>query len=196
MLNIKQDIEEQADPYAGLGAADVIDRGILDSNSYVLSGMIDSDSVGAAIRWLIFENNKPNHHMLTMYVNSMGGYLDDAFCLIDMMRYTKHNIRTVGVGNVMSAAFLIFSSGTKGLRFIGKNANTMSHQFSDCVDGKHHDIKSYMKSAEYTNQRMINLLRDNTGLDASTIRRKLLPPSDVWLTPDELIELKVADHVL
>ena len=196
MLNIKQDIEEQSDPYAGLGAADVIDRGILDSNSYVLSGMIDSDSVDAVIRWLIFENNKPSHHTLTLYINSTGGYLDDAFCLIDMMRYTKHNIRTVGVGNVMSAAFLIFSSGTKGLRFIGKNANTMSHQFSDCVDGKHHDIKAYMKSAEYTNQRMIGLLKDNTGLDTTTIKRKLLPPSDVWLTPSELIEYKVADHIL
>lgn len=196
MLNIKQSVEEPIDPYAGLGAADVIDRGILDSNSHVLSGLMDSECIEAAIRWLIYENNKPGQHTLTLYINSMGGYLDDAFGLIDMMRHTKHSIRTVGVGNIMSAAFLVFSSGTKGMRFVGKNANIMSHQYSDCVDGKHHDLKAYMKVAEHTNQRMINLLKDNTGLDAATIKRKLLPPSDVWLTPQELLELGVADHVL
>lgn len=196
MLNIKQSVEEPVDPYAGLGAADVIDRGILDSNSHVLSGLMDSECIEAAIRWLIYENNKLGQHTLTLYINSMGGYLDDAFGLIDMMRHTKHNIRTVGVGNIMSAAFLVFSSGTKGMRFVGKNANIMSHQYSDCVDGKHHDLKAYMKVAEHTNQRMINLLKDNTGLDAATIKRKLLPPSDVWLTPQELLELGVADHVL
>jgi ATP-dependent Clp endopeptidase proteolytic subunit ClpP len=196
MLNVKQNVEEVIDPYAGLGASDVIDRGILDSNSYVLSGVIDSESIDSVVRWLIFENNKPTQHMLTLYVNSTGGYLDDAFCLIDMMRHTKHSIRTVGMGHVMSAAFLIFSSGTRGFRFIGKNANIMSHQFSDAIDGKHHDIKAYMKCAEYTNKRMVDLLKDNTGLDTATIKRKLLPPSDVWLTPEELIELNVADHIL
>lgn len=196
MLNIKNNIEEPADPYAGLGAEDVINRGLLDSNSYVLSGMLDGDSIDCVVRWLIFENNKPGQHTLTLYINSMGGYLDDAFALIDMMRHTKHNIRTVGVGNVMSAAFLVFSSGTKGMRFIGRNANIMSHQFSDCVDGKHHDIKAYMKAAEYTNERMVNLLENNTGLDSVTIKKKLLPPSDVWLTPQELVKLNVADHIL
>lgn len=196
MLNIKNQIEEPVDPYAGLGAADVIDRGLLDSNSYVLSGMIDGETVESAIRWLIYENNKPGARTLTLYINSSGGYLDDAFALIDMMRHTKHQIRVVGMGNVMSAAFLIFSSGTRGMRFMGKHANIMSHQFSDCVDGKHHDIKAYMKSAEYTNVRMVNLLKENTGLDSTTIKRKLLPPTDVWLTPQEAVDLGVADHIL
>jgi hypothetical protein len=43
---------------------------------------------------------------------------------------------------------------------------------------------------------MVQLLKDSTGLDTATIKRKLLPPSDVWLTPQELIDLNVADHIL
>ena len=196
MLNIKQSIEEPYDPYAGLGATDVVDRGLLDSNAFVLCGYIDSESINAALRWLVYENNKPTAHTLTLYINSPGGNLDDAFALIDMMRHTKHNIRTVGIGNVMSAAFLIFAAGTRGFRFIGKNTNIMTHQYTDTVDGKHHDIKAYMKAADFANVRMAEHLKECTGLDITTIKRKLLPPSDVWLTPQELVDFKVADHIL
>jgi ATP-dependent Clp protease protease subunit len=196
MINVKKQIEESIDPYAGLGAHDVVDRCVLDANSFVLTGTITDETIDTALRWLIYENNKPTQHTLTMYINSCGGYLDEAFALIDMMRHTKHHIRTVGIGSVMSAAFLIFASGSKGLRFIGKNTHIMSHQYSDGIEGKHHDIKAYMKSAEYTNVRMINLLKECTGLDSATIKRKLLPASDVWFTPTELLELNVADHIL
>jgi ATP-dependent Clp endopeptidase proteolytic subunit ClpP len=196
MLNVKRGLEEAIDPYAGLGAFDVIDRGLLDSNSYLLNGEINSSSIDYAIKWFIYENNKPTQHTLTLYINSTGGYLDDAFALIDIMKSSKHYVRTVGIGNIMSSAFLIFASGTKGFRMIGNNTNIMSHQYTDCVDGKHHDIRAYMKAAEYTNNRMVDLLKDSTGLDSATIKRKLLPASDVWLTPKELIDLNVADHIL
>jgi ATP-dependent Clp endopeptidase proteolytic subunit ClpP len=196
MLNVKQRIEETIDPYAGLGAYDVIDRGLLDANAYFLNGSIDTASMDYAIKWLIYENSKAEKHTLTLYINSTGGFLDDAFALIDIMKSSKHYIRTVGIGNVMSSAFLIFAAGTKGFRIIGKNTNVMSHQYYDVVDGKHHDIKAYMKTAETTNNRMVQLLKDSTELDTATIKRKLLPPSDVWLTPQELIDLGVADHIL
>jgi ATP-dependent protease ClpP protease subunit len=44
--------------------------------------------------------------------------------------------------------------------------------------------------------RMIDILKENTGLDTRTIKSKLLCPTDVWLTADELIELGVADSFL
>jgi ATP-dependent Clp protease, protease subunit len=196
MLNVKQKIEEPVDPYAGLGAFDVIDRGLLDSNAYFLNGSISDDSVDYAIKWIIYSGTKLQTTPLTLYINSTGGYLDDAFALIDIMKSSKRTIRTVGIGNIMSSAFLIFAAGTKGYRIIGSNTNIMAHQYSDTVDGKHHDIKAYMKAAEFTNNRMVQLLKDSTGLDTATIKRKLLPPSDVWLTPQELIDLNVADHIL
>jgi len=38
-------------------------------------------------------------------------------------------------------------------------------------------------------------LQDFTGLDARKIKSKLLPPTDVWFTADEVIELGVADYI-
>jgi ATP-dependent protease ClpP protease subunit len=43
---------------------------------------------------------------------------------------------------------------------------------------------------------MVNLLKICTDLNGSTIKRKLLPASDVWLKAEELIELGIADHIL
>jgi ATP-dependent Clp protease protease subunit len=197
MINVKRtNPQEEVNPYEGLGAADVIDRGLLDTDTHVIAGEIDSESIALAMRWMIYENTSPIQKTLTLYINSVGGDLFDGLGLIDLMRSSKHVIRTVGVGNVMSTAFLIFCSGTKGFRYIGANASILSHQYSDSIEGKHHDIKSYMKSAEQTNESMAKLLQECTGLDARAVRSRLLPHSDVWLTPKELIQLGGADHLL
>jgi ATP-dependent protease ClpP protease subunit len=91
---------------------------------------------------------------------------------------------------------MIFSSGYKGKRYIAKNTSIMCHQYSDGIEGKHHDIESRFKEVKLTNARMINVLKENTELDARTIKSKLLNATDVWLTADELIELGIADDYI
>ena len=53
-----------------------------------------------------------------------------------------------------------------------------------------------MKDGELMNQRMINLLKNVTGLTVSKVKTKLLTPSDVYLTAQEVVDLGVADHLL
>lgn len=181
----------------GLGAEDVMNLGLLDNHTYLLCGEITEEKIEGAIRWLIYENANDEEKELTIYINSTGGNLNDAFALIDMMKHSKHYIRTIGMGSVMSSAFLIFAAGSEGRRYISKNTSILSHQYSDELDSaKHHDIKSFAKEAEYANYRMINLLKECTGLSTTEVKRKLLPPSDVWLTAEEVLELNVADHIL
>lgn len=181
----------------GLGSEDVINLGLLDNHTFLICGEIDEEKIEGAIRWLIYENTSDVEKTLTLYINSTGGNLNDALALIDMMKNSKHYIRTIGIGNVMSSAFLIFAAGSQGLRYIAKNASILSHQYSDEIgEVKHHDIKSFAKEAEYTNNRMVRLLKECSGLDTTTIKRKLLPPSDVWLTAEELLDLGIADQIL
>lgn len=181
----------------GLNAEDIIDIGLLKSHTHILYGEIDEDSIADAIRWLIYENIDNNSNKtLTLYINSVGGDLCGAFALIDMMRNSKHRIRTIGIGSVMSAAFLIFAAGTRGERYIAQNTSILCHQFSEDVEGKFHDLKAQMRESENMNKRMVDLLRDCTDLSTRDIRAKLLPPSDVWLSVDEVVRLGVADHIL
>lgn len=178
-------------------AEDRIDLKLLENSTHFINGEINEDSVGAAIKWLIYENlDTSKEKVLTLYINSTGGDLYQAFGLIDVMRASPHVIRCVGVGAIMSAAFLIFASGDQGQRYAAKNTSFMCHQFSESMDAKYHDIKATMKENESCNDRMVAILKDATGLAPSVIKKKLLPASDVYLTAEEVIDLKVADHIL
>ena len=176
---------------------DRIDNLLLDNHMFFLNGDIDVENVDRCIKWIEYENmdsTKPK--LLTLYVNTPGGDLYQTFALIDIMRSSKHPIRTIGLGNIMSGGFLIFVCGTKGERYIAANAGIMCHQLSDDITDKYHDIKSAVKEVENCNAKMIKILRDATGLSALKISAKLLPASDVYLTAKELIQLNAADFIL
>lgn len=169
-----------------------------DAGVHFLVGEITEDSVNDAIKWLTYENiDVKTDRVLTLYINSQGGDLYEAFGLIDMMRNSQLAIRTIGYGSVMSAAFLILSCGSPGQRYVTKNCGIMCHQMSATEEiGKYHDIKAQRKETDRLNQAMYDVLHDTTGLDVRTIKAKLLPAHDVWMTAEQMIEVNAADHLL
>jgi ATP-dependent Clp protease, protease subunit len=190
-------MEHRVKKLEDFNAEDRIDLKLLENHTHFINGEINEDSVGAAIKWLIYENiDISKEKTLTLYINSTGGDLYQAFGLIDVMRSSSHIVRCVGIGAVMSAAFLIFSSGDRGYRLAARNTSFMCHQFTESMDNKYHDLKATMKENDSCNERMVAILKDATGLAPSVIKKKLLPPSDVYLTTQEVLDLGIADHIL
>jgi ATP-dependent Clp protease protease subunit len=192
--NLKEQILKKIDEF---NAADRIGVKLLENSVFVLSGEITEENINECVKWIIFENLDSKEKILTLYVNSTGGDLYQAFALIDIMQSSKHSVRTIGIGSVMSAAFLIFTSGTKGERYIAANTGIMCHQFAGGGgDAKFHDLKAEMKENELLNQKMVNILKEATGLTPSRIKSKLLPASDVYMTAQEALALGIADQLL
>lgn len=178
-------------------AQDKIEIKLLENSIFFLTGEIEESNINECIRWIVYENLiVKSDKILTIYINSPGGDLYQAMGLIDMMYNSKIPIRTIGVGSVMSAAFLILASGSRGERYISPNAGVMIHQFSSVDEGKYHDLKSAAREADRLNKRMYEILKRATELDGRTIKQKLLPPSDVYMTAPEMIEYGAADHLL
>ena len=178
-------------------AEDRIDLKLLENNTHFINGEINEDSIGDAVKWLIYENlDTSKEKVLTLYINSTGGDLYQAFGLIDIMKASPHVIRCIGIGAVMSAAFLIFASGDKGHRYAAKNTSFMCHQFTESMDSKYHDLKATMRENDICNDRMVAVLKEATGLAPSVIKKKLLPASDVYLTAEEVVDLGIADNIL
>jgi len=190
--------EQTAVKYAEtFNAEDRISVKLLENSVFFLSGEITEENVSDCIRWITYENLAHSENkLLTLYVNTYGGDLYQAFALIDMMRTSRYPIRTIGIGAVMSAGFLIFASGTRGERIVARNTGLMCHQYSDEVGGKHHDLKASLKEGENCNRKMMDILTGATGLTAARVRAKLLKATDVFLTAQEAVDLNVADHIL
>lgn len=54
-------------------AEDRIDLKLLENHTHFINGEINEDSVGAVVKWLIYENLDPNKEkILTLYINSTG----------------------------------------------------------------------------------------------------------------------------
>lgn len=169
-----------------------------DAGVHFLIGEIDEFNVNEAVKWIAHENIDPNpDRVLTLYINSQGGDLYEAFGLIDMMRNSQIPIRTIGYGSVMSAAFLILASGTKGERYVTKNCGIMCHQMSCSEEiGKYHNIKATRKETDRLNKAMYDVLKEATDLDGRIIKTRLLPAHDVYMTAEEMIEFNAADEIL
>jgi ATP-dependent Clp protease protease subunit len=163
-------MEQRVKKLEDFNAEDRIDLKLLENSTYLINGEINEDSVGAAVKWLIYENiDSSKEKILTIYINSTGGDLYQAFALIDIMRASPHTVRCIGIGSVMSAAFLIFAAGDPGHRYAAKNTSFMCHQFTSGMDAKYHDLKAEMKETELLNEKMIQILKDATGLAPSVI---------------------------
>lgn len=178
-------------------AEDRISTRLLENSVFFLTGDITEDNVADCIRWITYENlTGSGDKLLTLYVNTYGGDLYQAFALIDMMCNSRYPIRTIGIGAVMSAGFMIFVSGTPGQRIVAPNTGLMCHQYSDEMGGKHHDLKASIKEGENCNRKMMEILIATTGLTRARVRAKLLKETDVFLTAQEAVALGVADHIL
>ena len=178
-----------------MDAEEKINLAFLDNHVHFISGDINEETIGKAIRWIIYENLK-GENPLTLYINSEGGTLPDAFALIDVMRMSKSPVRTIGIGSICSSGFLIFAAGAKGHRLIGQNTTIMCHQFSESTEGKYHDLQTKIKENKRMNDRMISLLTECSVLSEREVKTKLLPPSDVWLSAEDIVELGIADSIL
>lgn len=169
-----------------------------ESGVHFLIGEITDENINETVKWLASENlSAGEDRVLTLYINSQGGDLYQALGLIDMIRNSRIPVRTIGYGTVMSSGFLIFVSGTKGERYISPNCGIMCHQMSIFEEaGKYHDIKATRKETDRLGKVMIDLLVQATGLESKTVKSKLLPAHDVYLTAQEAIDIGAADHIL
>ena len=191
-------MEQKVRKLEDFNAEDRIDLKLLENNTYFLTGEIAEENVGKCIKWLTYENfDIKAEKVLTLYVNSTGGDLYQALALIDVMTTSKYPIRTIGIGTVMSAAFLIVASGSKGERYLSQNTSCMCHQFAGGgSDAKYHDLKAEMKENEMLNISMTEVLVAATGKAPTYVKKRLLPPTDVYMTAQEMIEHGAADYIL
>ena len=168
-----------------------------DAGMYVFMGEVAEDTIKPIIEWILVENHvvKKKKKELLLMICSDGGSMENAFALIDVMKSSSIPVKTVGLGSIASSGLLIFLAGTKGRRVLTPNTSILSHQYSWGSDGKHHELWAVTKEFGLAHQRMVRHYQESTGLDEETIKTKLLPANDVYLSAEEALALGICDYI-
>jgi ATP-dependent Clp protease protease subunit len=158
-------------------------------------GEINMESAKSIVAWILAANIEKSHDALKLIIHSEGGELSSAFAIVDTMRGSKIPIHTVGLGCVASSGLIIFMAGAKGHRILTPNTQILSHQYSWGNFGKDHELVSVTKEYALMTDRIVSHYKRCTGLKEDKIKKVLLPPSDVWLSAEEALELGICDEI-
>lgn len=169
-------------------------------NIILMNGEINSESSTQITKILLDIQNKNDENgffkPIHFIINSTGGSVIDAWQICDVMDIIKYPIITIGVGEIASAALLVFINGEPGFRILSHRTSIMSHQYSWGVIGKMDDLVSASREFNNIYERMENHFREKTKLSKKVIRKKLLSGLDNWMKPEDALKLNLADKVL
>ena len=172
------------------------DKNSKEHSFYLMMGDVNMETVKSVVEWIFeanFAEEKPK--VLNLIITSPGGDLNAAFALIDVIRGSAIPVRTIGLGQIASAGLMIFISGNKGMRMLTPNTSILSHQYSWGAYGKEHELFATVKEFDLTTAKMVAHYKKCTGINEKKIREVLLPPQDVWLSPQEAKKLGLCDDI-
>lgn len=128
---------------------------------------------------------------ITLWIKGPGGNVSDGMAILDTMIACGCDIRTVVMGTAASMAAVIASSGTKGKRYIGPNAEMMIHQALGGVSGQTTDILRAADHIQKLNNKLYTILAQNTGKTVQKIAADC--DRDKFMDAHEAIRYGLAD---
>ena len=112
------------------------------------------------------------------------------------MKMSRIPVHTIAMGLAASCGVLTLMAGVKGHRYITQNTSVMSHTYAWGSSGKEGELYAKVKEFEMASGRMLTHYKKCTGKSESYIRKHLLPHTDQWLSPEEVIKHGVADQIV
>jgi len=134
---------------------------------------------------------------IDFYISSFGGSAADMFSIYDVMHEIKEtcDIRTVGLGKVMSAGVLLLAAGTKGQRRIARNCRVMIHSVAGGQWGPIYNLENEMEEMHYLQQQYTKAIVSETNMSERYLKKLLNRKVNVYLSAEEAVEHGIADEL-
>ena len=131
-------------------------------------------------------------------ISTGGGAVYDMFGIIDIMNIVKRrrDIATLGTGKVFSAGVPLLASGTKGKRFVTRNARIMMHRCSAGNMGTTADMKASHDEMRLMEDQMVQVIAENSKLSVGEIHNMFSKNTDEYFSAQEAIEMGLADEII
>lgn len=174
-------------------AYDIYSR-LLEDRIIYLGEDVNPHTANLIVAQLLFLESKDPNKDITLYINSPGGNVYDAFAIYDTIKFIKSDVSTVGIGMQASAAAFLLSSGAKGKRYILPNSTVMVHQPSSGTRGKVTDQEIDLKESLRIKHRLEEIMAENTGQKQAKLHADM--ERDYWMSAEEAVQYGIADKVI
>ncbi len=158
-----------------------------------LGTVIDEDSANVINSQLMYLNSIGDED-IKMFINSPGGSVIDGLSIYDVMNYVTPDVSTYCMGMCASMGSILLSSGAKGKRYALPNGEVMIHQVGGGCDGQFSDMEIAVKHAGRLQDKLFNILAENTGKTYEQIKRDA--DRDNWFTAEEAREYGLIDEII
>ncbi|HKJ67531.1 MAG TPA: ATP-dependent Clp protease proteolytic subunit [bacterium] len=169
---------------------------MLETRSVLLTGQVNKEMAERVARQLILMEamgDKP----VKLYIDSQGGDADSGFAILDMIRFVKPNVYTIGMGLVASAGALILLSSPIEHRIALPNSHYLIHQPLSGIRGVASEIEIYAKEIDKMKKKINKLISEETGQKLNKVEKDT--DRDYWMSAEEakkygLVSKVVSSH--
>lgn len=134
---------------------------------------------------------------IQIFINSVGGDCAETWALIDLLSFVKMDIRTIGIGECLSAGACILATGTPGKRVASENLTVMVHGVSiEHMEGNKPQLLAQVKSITQEHDRDIRFWIKNSKYKTSKeIEKHFLCGTDQYFTAEEALSHGIVDII-
>ena len=171
-------------------------KGLDEYGIIFISGMIDDNVAQNICQDIIRINEDRDADFIQFIINSSGGICSAGFAIIDLMDWSYLPVYTTGIGMIASMALAVFMAGEKRHRVLTPRTSILSHRFSSFSFGNHSELIAKRKEEDLMHKRLLDHYIRHTSLKTEKeVTNELLKDVDTWLTPQEAIDLGIADII-
>lgn len=158
---------------------------MLKTRTILLSGQINKELAERVVRQLLLLEDSGDEP-IKVFIDSPGGDADAGYAILDMIRFVKPEVYTIGMGLVASAGALILLSSPKDFRLGLPNSHYLIHQPLSGMRGVASDIEIHAREIERMRERINKLISEETGQKMSKVERDT--DRDFWMNAEEAVE--------
>jgi ATP-dependent Clp protease protease subunit len=173
--------------------SDMVFQKLLKTRTLLLSGEVNKTLAERTIRQLLLleaDGDGP----IKIFIDTPGGDVDAGYAIIDMMRFVKPDVYTLGMGLVASAGALILLGAPKDRRFGLPNSHYLIHQPLSGMRGVATDIEIHARELEKVRAKINGFISEETGKPIDQIEKDT--DRDFWMNAEEACKYGLLSRIV
>ena len=163
---------------------------------YLIMETFEAFSASNFLRSLneVIDNPSP---IVAVQVDSPGGFIYSLMGVLDTIDASPKPVMTFCTSWAMSCGLIALAAGTKGYRYMSKNATLMLHEAASSVDGKASDVKAELLELDRLNESIIELLAKYSNKNKKFYQTLMKKNSnnDFYITAKEALDWGIIDKI-